>query len=252
LQGGNYADPDDRIALSSDGSRVYFNVEGEVGYFDTVAQELIYAPSDYEDIGQGSEDLVLGANQTRLFAGGLTMDSNLNNLGLQTLDTAEQVDADYVYGAALSSDGSLLFQPGVNSVDVFDGNTGSFRARVSLPFQLSPNFRALVSNNQDSTLVAITGATGNGIAVIDLNSLPEPQPLSYSNSFTSSLSPAAHITRAGIPAAFAAKVGGLQPPIRLFGAPVIRHRGSPLLVSPLHGRVDAPSARGNQLPQSDH
>ena len=30
-----------------------------------------------------------------------------------------------------------------------------------------------------SQLVAITGATGNGIAVIDLNSLPEPRPLAY-------------------------------------------------------------------------
>jgi hypothetical protein len=48
-----------------------------------------------------------------------------------------------------------------------------------VPSTLSPNYRALISNQQDSRLVAITGATGNGIAVIDLNSLPEPQPLTY-------------------------------------------------------------------------
>jgi hypothetical protein len=107
------------------------------------------------------------------------MDSNLNSLGLQALDLAESIDASYVFGSAISADGSLIFQPGDGFIDVVDGRTGSFRNRISLPFTLSPNFRALISNQQDSRLVAITGATGNGIAVIDLNSLPEPQPLSY-------------------------------------------------------------------------
>jgi hypothetical protein len=98
---------------------------------------------------------------------------------LQTLDLAESVDASYVFGSAISADGSLIFQPGDGLIDVFDGRTGSFRSRVSVPFTLSPNYRALISNQQDSRLVAITGTTGNGIAVIDLNSLPEPQPLTY-------------------------------------------------------------------------
>ena len=92
---------------------------------------------------------------------------------------AESADADYVFGSAISADGRLVFQPGVGLIDVFDGRTGSFRTRVSVPFTLSPNYRALISNQQDSQLVAITGATGNGIAVIDLNSLPEPRPLAY-------------------------------------------------------------------------
>jgi hypothetical protein len=179
LQGVNYDDPYARLALSADGSRVYVNVEGEVAYFDTVAGQLNYAPSDDQDIGQESEELVLGVNQTTLFANGLILDSNLNTLGLQTLDVAESVDADYVYGAAMSTDGSLVFEPGSQFIDVLDGRTGSFRARVSLPVQLSPNFRALVSDGRDSVLVAITGETGNGIAVINFNSLPEPQAVSY-------------------------------------------------------------------------
>jgi hypothetical protein len=76
----------------------------------------------------------------------------------------------------------LLFQPGLYSIDVFDGQIGVLRARVGLPMQLAPNYRALVSNNRDSQLVAITGDTGNGIAVIDLNSIPEPPPSSYLSS----------------------------------------------------------------------
>jgi hypothetical protein len=175
----NYNDIYSRLALSSDGSRVYFNIEGLVGYYDVSAQTTYYAPADNEDIGQGTEDLVLAPNQETIFGTGLIMDSNLNNMGLQALDLAESVDAYYVFGSAMSTDGGLVFQPAVDFIDVFDGRTGSFRARVSVPFALSPNYRALVSNQKDSNLVAVTGANGNGIAVIDLNSLPEPQPLSY-------------------------------------------------------------------------
>ena len=176
---GNYNDPYSRLALSSDGSLAFFNVEGSVGYFDIPTQTVRYAPSNSEDIGQGTEEFVLAPNQQTIFASGLVMDSNLNNLGLQVLDLAESADADYVFGSAISADGSLIFQPGDGLIDVLDGRTGSFRARISVPFTLSPNYRALVSNGQDSRLLAIIGATGNGIAVIDLNPLPEPQSLTY-------------------------------------------------------------------------
>lgn len=78
--------------------------------------------------------------------------------------------AQYLYGAAFSADGRLLFQPGLQN---------TFRARVALPVALSPNFRALVSNNKDNRIIAITGSAGDGIAVIDLSSLPEPVPLTW-------------------------------------------------------------------------
>jgi hypothetical protein len=77
-----------------------------------------------------------------------------------------------------SPDGSLFFQPGTQSIDIFDGRVGAFLERVGLPVPLSANYRALVSDNKDNVLVAITG-TGNGIAVVDLNSLPEPEPLAW-------------------------------------------------------------------------
>jgi hypothetical protein len=41
-----------------------------------------------------------------------------------------------------------------------------------LPFMLSANYDALVDDGWDNILIAITGQTGDGIAVIDL-SLPE-------------------------------------------------------------------------------
>jgi hypothetical protein len=177
--GVTIGDTDLRVMLSADGTRLYYNVEGVAGYYDTVTGQTIGAPVQDSDVGQSSDEVVLAPNQTRLFVNGFMTDSNLNNLGFQTLDNAEAIDAQYLYGGAFSADGSLFFQPGVQFIDVFDGRTGDFRARVSLPVPLSPNFRALVSDGEDSRLVAITGSTGNGIAVINLNSLPEPQPLPY-------------------------------------------------------------------------
>jgi hypothetical protein len=46
--------------------------------------------------------------------------------------------------------------------------------RMSLPVTLSPNYDTLVSDGQDNVLIAITGQTGGGIAVIDLTSVLEP------------------------------------------------------------------------------
>jgi hypothetical protein len=162
---------------------------------------------------------------------------------VQTLNVAESVDADYLYGAALSADGTLLFQPADQAIDVFDGNTGSFRARVSLPVPLSPNFRALVSNNRDSRLVAITGSNGNGIAVIDLNSIPEPAPLTYQADAVSAHLPTSH--RRITPSAIA---GAVKARNAFSVVPAIHRRRSPLFPSLSHAQsmVQAPAQTREQ------
>jgi hypothetical protein len=96
-----------------------------------------------------------------------------------TLNDREALDISYVYGAKLSPDGTLLFQPSTNGVDVYDGRLGILLYRIALPFALSANYDALVEDGQDNKLIAITGTNGDGIAVVDLTSLPEPAPLPY-------------------------------------------------------------------------
>lgn len=167
------------ILSSADGTRIFFNDDAILGYIDTASGQVIipnngfsvFAPNDYE--------LEMSAGQTRLFADGFFVDTNLNGIGLQVLNVPESIDANYLYGGAFSADGSLFFQPGAQAIDVFDGVTGAFRARVALPVALSPNFRALVSNGKDNRIIAITGNAGDGIAVIDLSSLPEPLPATW-------------------------------------------------------------------------
>jgi hypothetical protein len=235
-------DPDVRLALSADGTRVYVEDEGGTGYYDTVAGQFVYASNADYDIGQNSDELALCACQTLLSFNGFMADSNLNNLGWQALDIAEQVDANYVYGAAYSADGSLFFQPGVQSIDVFDGHTGVFRARVSLPFQLSTNFRALVSNNRDSTLVAIVG-NGSAIGVIDLNSLPEPQPISYAEMARGPLgSRLAQLTPLAATMDSATSAGTTRTAARLARPHAIRHLHGTLLDSLMRNRAAFPVA----------
>jgi hypothetical protein len=76
-------------------------------------------------------------------------------------------------------DGSLLFQPSTNGIDVFDGRLGTLRSCIALPLALSVNYDAFVADGTDNVLIAITGATGNGIAIVDLTSLSEPSPLPF-------------------------------------------------------------------------
>jgi hypothetical protein len=72
----------------------------------------------------------------------------------------------------------LLFQPAIDGIDVFDGTLGNLLQRVSLPTLLSENYDALVSDGKDNVLIAITG-NGDGIAIVDLTSIPEPAILPF-------------------------------------------------------------------------
>jgi hypothetical protein len=167
-----------RLAISSDGARVYFNNQGTVFSLDTATGQFFLASTGY-GCCFGDYELSLSSNQTRLEASSYSYDSDLNAEAPLTANIRELITATYVYGAKLSPDGTLLFQPSFSGIDVFDGRTGTLRTRLALPFLMSPNYDALVSNGKDNVLLAITGNNGDGIAVVDLTSFLEPSPLPY-------------------------------------------------------------------------
>jgi hypothetical protein len=166
-----------RVAITADNSHVFFNQGGLVSAMDTASGLLHYASID-PNCCYGDWDLTLSANQTTLEASSYLYDRDLNASAYLTLNDREWTDAD-VYGTKLSPDGALLFQPTTNGIDVYDARVGTFRTRIALPVSLSQNFDALVSDGKDNILIAITGQTGTGIAIVDLSSLPEPPPLAY-------------------------------------------------------------------------
>jgi DNA-binding beta-propeller fold protein YncE len=167
-----------RNVISSDNSRVFYNEEGYVFYVDTATDKLFPAPGYLSPCCYGNYDLALSSNQARFEGTGYFYDFNLNAESFYTQDDREILNIAYVYGAKLSRDGRLSFQPSTNGIDVFDGELGNLLNRISLPVALSPNYDALVDDGTDNILVAITG-TGDGIAIVDLTSISEPPPLPY-------------------------------------------------------------------------
>lgn len=169
-----------RTVLSSDNSRVFFNNDGQIFSIDTstgVATQATLGPG----CCYGTYDLALAENQTQFSASNYLYDADLNAESFLTLNDREVSSASYVYGCKLSPDGSLLFQPSTSGMDIFDGRLGVLRNRIALPFALSANYDALVEDGVDNVLVAITGAEGDGIAVLDFSSIVEPPPLPYSD-----------------------------------------------------------------------
>jgi len=161
-----------RNVISSDNSEVFFNDDGEVFSINTATDMPVYALDGYTCC-YGNFELALASDQTHLTGTDYLYDSDLNGESYYALNDREILNIAYVYGAKYSTDGNSIFQPSTNGIDVLDGNLGNLRNRISLPVALSPNFDALADDGADNVLIAITG-TGNGIAIVDLTSLPEP------------------------------------------------------------------------------
>jgi hypothetical protein len=167
-----------RVAISSDNSTVYFNELGNVFRVNTATDQLF--PASVETgCCYGDYELSVAANQSQITATSYLYDSELNGLSYYALNDREVVNISYIYGAKFSPDARLLFQPSANGIDVLDGNLGNLLDRISLPFSMSSNYDALVSDGTDNILVGITGTSANGIAVMDLTSIPEPSALIY-------------------------------------------------------------------------
>jgi hypothetical protein len=167
-----------RTELSPDNTVVFFNSDGAVFTIDTAPDKVLYADVD-PGCCYGNYELALSSNGTRLEASDYFYDSDLAAESEYALNDREILNSEYVYGAKLSADGALLFQPSTNGIDVLDGRVGNLLTRISLPVPLSPNYDALVTDGKDNVLLAITGANGDGIAVVDLTSIKEPPPLAY-------------------------------------------------------------------------
>lgn len=160
-----------RVLLAPDGTRVFVNDgSGDAGIWliDTSNDTLIEG-LQATLAGDGDEDAALSGDGSTLLASDLLMDDGLNVFGDMTY-----VDRDVwlpvaVYGQKLNSDGSLIFQPLTNGIDVHDAASGLLRYRVQLPVQFANVYDALVLDGTDDLIFGITSA---GIVQIDLSPLP--------------------------------------------------------------------------------
>ncbi len=177
LQAGDLgADAYTRVLLSKDNTRVYINEGGLPIAMDTVSETTYYNPIL---LISGDYDLSLSSNGTWMSANEYMADTNLNAEAFTAYTEREVWNVLAVFGEKMSPDGNLLFSPLESGIDVLDGKRGNLLTRISLPVSLSSNYDALVSDGIDNVLVAITGDSGSGIAIIDLSLVPEPPPVSY-------------------------------------------------------------------------
>ena len=165
----------DRVAITSDNSTVFFNNEGQVFSIDTATDK---ASAVVGRCCLGDYELTLSADNSTLEATGTLFDQELNRNSYLSVNDREALNISYLYGAQLSANGSLLFQPSTLGIDVIDGRLGTLIKRIALPVPVSQIYDALVGDGKDNVLIAIT-EQNNAIAVIDLNSIAEPAPLPY-------------------------------------------------------------------------
>jgi hypothetical protein len=170
------SDMNARMLLSNDNSRVFFNLGGLPSVLETSTDAIT---NNLALFNQGDYELALSGNEARMTAADYLMDSNLNGEAFLGLNEREIWNETPVYGEKLSADGVVLYRPLSDALDVLDGRTGVLLTRIALPTALCANYDALVADGKDNILIAITGKNGDGIAVLDLTSLPEPGPLPY-------------------------------------------------------------------------
>jgi hypothetical protein len=180
-----------KVAINSDNSRVFFNNDGSVFSIDTATDTVNFSAAG-PGCCYGDFDLTLSSDSNRLEATSYLYDPEVNGESYLVPNDREADYIAYVYGTKLNADGSLLFQPSTNGIDVFDGRLGTLRTRISLPVPTSQNYDALVSDGKDNFLIAITGQYGSGIAIVDLSSLSEPSRLPYPGADYRTLPPVAN------------------------------------------------------------
>jgi hypothetical protein len=167
---GGVADKYDRLVLSPDASRVYGEVEGGAFTVDTATDTFHQANSVGSNSG-GQQDIAVSADGSTVVIDGYLTDSSLNPENLPAYVDWETWLPQAVVGQKLNHDGSLLFQPLTDGVDILSRNTGRLLFRVQVPGGLNDVYDALLTTGDADTIGVITPT---GVSFLDLSSLNLP------------------------------------------------------------------------------
>jgi len=183
---GGVSDEFDRVLLSSDGSKVYSNIEGESFWVDTSNNQINYSAGTSSGNG-GVQDLAVSADSSTVDINGLLADPSLNPETEPAYIDWETWFPTAVNGQKLNQNGSILFQPLTDGIDMIARNTGRLLYRIQIPVTPANVYDSLVVAEGQNTLAVITAT---GVSFVDLSSLPIAA--QYTNPF-----PDATQTRAG-------------------------------------------------------
>ncbi|WP_353068156.1 IPT/TIG domain-containing protein [Tunturibacter empetritectus] len=168
LQSGGALDAASRVLLSSDGTRVYSEVEGEAFWLDTATDTVHSSISTASNSG-GYSDLALSADGSTLVTNDDLTDSSLNAISVPAYIDWETWLPSPTYGQKLYSDGSVLVQPLTDGIDLISRNTGRLLYRVQLPITVAQVYDPVVPATNVGVYGIITAA---GVSFVDLSALP--------------------------------------------------------------------------------
>ncbi len=175
LSSGWSADPQNRVLLSSNGSRVYIDADGMLKVYSpgSVAVEFV-------ELAYPKSDMALSKDDVRLIqqSAVITQDGDVLGTPLET-ETEASDTFNWRYGQKLDRHGSLMLQPWSTSLDLNDLGHFQVRKRIALNVQVQDVYDSLVWDDDDDRAFLIV----NG-GVLEL---PVPLPLVLSSTLPNSL-----------------------------------------------------------------
>jgi hypothetical protein len=158
-----------RVRLSPDGSRVYCNIGGILFWIDTSSNQA-YFPSGITYLLSGAfPDFALSGDGSTVDNEGYFVGSDGSVENVTAYEDWETWFPTAATGQQLNSDGSILYQPLTDGIDLVARNTGRLLYRIQIPAAPASVYDALVVGPGGNMLAVITTA---GVSLIDLSSLP--------------------------------------------------------------------------------
>jgi hypothetical protein len=182
---GNFDDGDllcldgfDRVLLSPDGSKIYSSADGDNFWLDTSNDQIhgtfnaFPFTVDYAvSLAVNTLDVAISGDGNTVDVDGNLTDSKLNEETEPAYNDFEWASSTPMIGQKLNRDGSILFQPLTDGIDLIARNTGRLLYRVQIPVTPANVYDPLLVAEGKNTLAIITVA---GVSFVDLSSLPIP------------------------------------------------------------------------------
>jgi hypothetical protein len=168
FQSGGIADDFDRVALSPDGTKVYSNIEGGSFWLDTSNDQINGSNGTSSNDG-GIPDLWVSGDGGTVCIDGYLADSLLNAETQAAYIDWETWFPEGVTGQKVNQDGSILFQPLTDGIDLIARNTGRLLYRIQIPMSPADVYDPMLVAEGENALGIITST---GVSFVDLSSLP--------------------------------------------------------------------------------
>jgi hypothetical protein len=163
----------DKVILSPDGSRVYAEIDADILWMNTATDQLTLIPGNGA-FPSGALDFAVSGDGSTVVFEGTFMDAELHAETVEAYIDWETWFPTGFPGQRLSADGSILFQPLTDGLDLIARNTGHLLYRVQIPAVATSAYESYVVGEQNFVGIISTA----GVSFVDLSTLPIPAQLS--------------------------------------------------------------------------